>query len=160
MQAADLYKLLHQGAMGAEHAVSSVDMARRWMRDEIGALGEGPPEPLVDTIAPYGSIVRIHLRPFLDAEGDVAKLLSVFVRTARESAGSEEALTCALDAALGMAGDDALPWPRTVLMRYIEARRAEGYPAVHHSPEFEALFRPAYRVVSGSLVPELVGTGR
>ena len=160
MGAADLYKLLHQGAMGSEHAVQSVDAARRWMDSEVASMGDGPPEPLVDTIAPSGSHVRVHLRPFVEQGGDPVALLSAFVRTANAGTGSEEALTCALEAARMMAGERLLPWDEAELSDYFGDRRSEGYPAVHHSESFEAQYRPAYRVVAAEFIDEALGIAR
>lgn len=160
MGAADLYKLLHQGAMGSEHAVESLEAARRWMVGEVAALGDGPSEPLVDTIAPRGAHVRIHLRPFIGHGGDAAVLLSAFVRTANAGTGSEETLVCALETTLAMAREGQLPWNEAELTRYFDDRRKEGYPAVHHSERFQSLYRPAYRVVAGDLVDEALGIAR
>ncbi len=160
MGAADLYKLLHQGAMGSEHAVESVEAARQWMDDEVATLGDGPLEPLVDTIAPAGAHIRVHLRPFIEYGGDPVALLSAFVRTANAGTGSEETLSCALDTALAMARDGRLPWDEAELARYFDDRRHEGNPAVHHSDDFESLYRPAYRVVAAEFLPEALGSAR
>lgn len=160
MGAADLYKLLHQGAMGSEHAVESLEAARRWMAGEVATLGDGPSEPLVDTIAPAGAHIRVHLRPFIEQGGDPVALLSAFVRTANAGTGSEETLSCALDTALAMARDGRLPWDEAELARYFDDRRHEGYPAVHHSDDFESLYRPAYRVVAAEFLPEALVSAR
>jgi hypothetical protein len=158
---ADLYKLLHQGALGSEHAVPSAEAAARWMDEELSSMGDGPSEPLVDTIAPGGAFVRVHLRPFVEAGGSSAELLSAFVRTANAAAGSEEALACALTAASAMARDGRLPLSHGDWDGYVRRRREEGYPAVHHSEAFVARYRPAYRVVAGPLLTEaLEDTGR
>jgi hypothetical protein len=31
--------------------------------------------------------------------------------------------------------------------RFFELREAQSFPAVHHSPEYESRYRPAYRVL-------------
>jgi hypothetical protein len=152
MEPADLYKLLHQGATGSEHAVESRDAARQWMERELATLGEGPPEPVVDTIAPGGAHVRVHLRPFVAAGGDPEKLLMAFVRTANEAVAPVSRLRCALAAAVGLAEERQLPFDARALEAYFNHQRAAGYPAVHHSDRFAARYRPAYRVVSGALL--------
>ena len=38
---------------------------------------------------------------------------------------------------------------------YIRARRAEGFPAVHHSDIFRARYAPAYRVLRRDLAADL-----
>ncbi|HET7041456.1 MAG TPA: hypothetical protein VFI13_05540, partial [Gemmatimonadales bacterium] len=77
----DLYKLLHQGAMGSEHAMHDTAGARRWMVNELATMGEGPPEPLVDTIAPGGAIVRVELRPWVATGRSTDSLLAAFIAT-------------------------------------------------------------------------------
>lgn len=161
MEPQDLYKLLHQGSTGSEHAVESPEAAARWMESEVATLGDGPAEPLADTIAPGGSYVRVHLRPFVAAGGDPAALLSAFVATANAGAPPASRLRCALATAIGLADEGVLPWEPGALKAYFARQRAAGYPAVHHSDAFLTRYRPAYRVVSGDLLRDLLpGAGR
>jgi hypothetical protein len=148
----DLYKLLHQGATGSEHAVESHDAARRWLQRELADLGEGPPEPMVDTIAPAGAHVRVHLRSFVAAGGDPERLLSAFVTTANQAPAPTSRLRCVLDAAVKLAEEGLLSMGPDTLEAYFDAQRVAGYPAVHHSDGFVTRYRPAYRVVSGALL--------
>lgn len=158
MAVADLYKLLHQGALGSEHAVKSTAAARRWLEEELATMGEGPEEPLVDTIAPGGRHVRIHLRPYVLRGGDPEVLLEAFVATANGSTGSVEALECALSAALSLADEGRLPWPAELLQRRFAAWREAGFPAEHHSRGYVPRYRPAYRVIAGGRVEGVLAT--
>jgi hypothetical protein len=79
----DLYKLLHQAAMGSEHAMTDSAGVRAWMVDELKSMGEGTAEPMVDTIAPGGRVVRVHLRPWVAAGRSTDSLLQAFITTAR-----------------------------------------------------------------------------
>jgi len=159
MEPADLYKLLHQGATGSEHAVENAATARRWMDEEVESLGEGPGEPMVDVIAPGRALVRIHLRPFVAAGGDLEALLAAFVETANSHRATATDLTCALEVATGLAAERLLPWGADELGAYFDRMRTAGYPAVHHSDAFASSYRPAYRVVAGSLVAGLLPSG-
>ena len=159
MELDDLYKLLHQGATGSEHAVGNLEGARKWLEDEMATLGSGPTEPLVDTIAPGGAHVRIHLRPFLEAGGDPEALLQAFVQTANTPPGSADGLRHALDAALEMARRELLPWDVARVESRFADLQASGYPAVHHSEVFGSRYGPAYRVVSGTLLSTLLPAG-
>jgi hypothetical protein len=38
---------------------------------------------------------------------------------------------------------------------FFQGLKDKGFPAVHHSAEYERLYKPAYRVVSLVLCPEL-----
>jgi hypothetical protein len=156
MELDDLYKLLHQGATGSEHAVASVTGAREWLADELTTLDGGPREPLVDTIAPGGTHVRVHLRAFMESGGDPEALLRAFVQTANNPPESADGLGGALDAALQMTREGTLPWDIARVEARFAALEAAGYPAVHHSTAFTDRYRPAYRVVSGTLLIDLL----
>jgi len=156
MEPADLYKLLHQGATGSEHAVESEEAAGRWLARELASLGHGPDEPMVDTIAPEGTMVRIHLRPFLAADGDQEALLAAFVETANSEATAGSGIICALETARDMARDGLLPWDSDALSAFFERMGEAAYPAVHHSDAFTTRYRPAYRVVAGTLLGDVL----
>jgi hypothetical protein len=156
MELDDLYKLVHQGATGSEHAVGSTEAARQWLEDELATLSDGPEEPLTDTIAPGGAHVRIHLRPFLQAGGNPEELLQAFVETANTPTASTRGLARALATALDMARGDLLPWDADQVESRFAELQAAGYPAVHHSTTFADRYRPAYRVVSGTLLDHLL----
>lgn len=153
MEPQDVYKLVFQATMGSRHAGLDSAMAQEWLDREIAALQPGPAEPVLDTIAADGRLVRVNLRPFLAAGGSRDALLQAFVRTAHGFAGSEDALRRSLGFAEAMADARLLPFRRTALHVYFERMRSQGYPAVEHSAAYEAAYRPAYRVVLRSLLP-------
>lgn len=148
MQPADLYKLLHQAALGSEHAAPGDSAARAWLEREIASLGEGPEEPAVDPISPSRDVVRVHLRPYLAAGGDPEALLAAFLRTAREFRGSPERLREWGLIAAEMADEGRLPFEAAALRGLLREKESRGFPAAHHSPIFQAHYRPAYRVVA------------
>jgi hypothetical protein len=149
MQIQDVYKLLHQAALGSEHAVTSLDSARNWLLREMAEMGEGSPEPLIDPISPGGEIVRIHLRPFLAAGYDPDVLLDAFVRTANEHHGDVHLLEQFWQAATVTS-----KFPALEMEELFRSMKAQNYPPVHHSPEYEKLYRPAYRVVARVFCPD------
>ena len=142
MQIQDVYKLIHQAAMGSEHAISSADGARQWMARELSEMGNGPDEPVVDPVSADGQIVRVHLRPYGLQGGDTEALLNAFILTANEFRGDLQILEEYWRSAVNM--QHFLP---AEMKSFIESMQTQNYPAVHHSPEFENLYRPAYRVV-------------
>lgn len=161
--AEDAYKWLFQAALGGEHAVSDSAGARKWLETEWEGLGEPPedstarspnsrpPEVLAESLRADGSILRIHLRPFKSAGGNPDVLLGVFVASARSFRGDKKEFLRAWSA-LGRrleAGPigrlDHESWKALD-----EISRPLGYPAVHHSKEYEERYRPAYRVVLAS----------
>lgn len=149
----DLYKLIYQAAMGAEHAVSDEAGARRWLREEIHNLRSGPEEPLVDIISPDGAVVRVHLRPFVQARRDVEQLLDAFLHTASEFHGSVQRLESYGRSAARKAAEGVFPFSADEVAAYVGRMKENGFPAVHHSPSFEAEYRPAYRVVARDFLP-------
>jgi len=142
MQIQDVYKLVHQAAMGSEHAVSSLEGARNWMERELAEMGVGTDEPVMDPISEDGQILRVHLRPFVANGGDPETLLDAFIRSANEYRGDMQALKNYWNIATGI-GYCSL----AEMDDYIQSMQAQNYPAVHHSPTYEKLYRPAYRVV-------------
>lgn len=148
MQAADVYKLLHQAAMGSEHAVKDIESARGWLERELAGIGAGPDDPQIDPISPGGRIVRVHLRPYLAAGKNPETLLWAFVRTANEWLGSVEKLKESGVAATQLA--KAAKWEirPDAIESFFATMEAQGFLAVHHSVTYARLYRPAYRVVA------------
>lgn len=155
MALADLYKFIHQAALGSEHAVADTAMARRWMDDEIATLSDGLPEPLLDPLTPDGRLARVHLRPYLAEGGSPEDLLQAFVQTANTYHGSKEQLRAYWQTAETMAEAGDLPFPPDTMAVFIARMAEAGYPAVHHSDAYNEAYHPAYRVVAVDLLPGL-----
>lgn len=154
MRLEDVYKLVHQAALGSEHAVSDWGAAQRWLEQELAGLGEGPAEPLLDPISPDACILRVHLWPFVASSGDVAQLLEAFVRTASEYRGSTAQLQVYWTNVEEMAATGRLPFQQADVQDYWRQMELMGYPAAHHSAVYKATYRPAYRVVAYEFLPE------
>ncbi|UCD37558.1 MAG: hypothetical protein JSW54_12120 [Fidelibacterota bacterium] len=149
----DLYKFVHQAAMGSGHAVSDTDMARAWLTREMASLEDlASPEPIIDTLSPDGLLARIHLRPFLKAGGSPDTLLTAFVQTANEFRGDPETLRRYWALAEKMAERRDLSFPPDELAAFFTEMESQGFPAVHHSEVYRNTYLPAYRVV----IPELL----
>ena len=142
MQIQDVYKLLHQSALGSEHAISNSEGARKWMERELAEMGSGIDEVTIDPISQDGQIVRVHLRPFVAQGGDSDSLLEAFVRTANEFQGDKNILEDYWMVATGI-----MQFSSTDMDEFIKSLREKDYPAVHHSSLYEKMYRPAYRVV-------------
>ncbi len=155
MQVQDVYKLLHQAAMGSEHAISDEQAAREWLEREINEMGDGPDDPLLDPISPDGQIVRVHLRPFRLAGKDSESLLRAFIRTASEWHGSSEKLKeyCTSVTRLAQSGTISLQ-PGQIESFFLKMD-TEGFPAVHHTNLYQQIYRPAYRVVARQFLEEI-----
>ena len=142
MQIQDVYKLIHQASMGSEHAASNAEGVRKWMERELAEMGDGIDEPMIDPISADGQIVRVHLRPFVACGGNTEMLLNAFINTANEFHGDVDVLKKYWGIASGM---DC--FPSVEMDGFIKSIQVQDYPAMHHSSEYERLYRPAYRVV-------------
>jgi hypothetical protein len=149
----DLYKLLHQAALGSGHALTDETQARQWLARELKALGSGPQEPLIDPISPDGQVVRVHLRPFVRTRLDTELLFGGFIRTASLFRGSDDGIVEYAQAAIDLAREGGLPFDSDEIVTLIADLRRSGFPAIHHSAAFEATYRPAYRVVVRDHLP-------
>lgn len=148
MKVQDLYKLLHQAALGSEHAVRDEQAAHNWLEHELEEMGAGPDDPLFDPISPDGQILRVHLRPYLQAGNDPEKLLQAFIQTANDWHGSLENLKeyGTVAAQLTQTGMKSIQ-PEEI-KTFFAKMESQGFPAVHHSEVYRNLYRPAYRVVA------------
>ena len=152
MELDDVYKLLHQAALGPGHAVDNAAAARKRLDQEIAELGPGFTEPAQDIISPDGRLGRIHLRAYRASGGSIEELHRAFVETANTYPASSEKLEkfCGCLGALAETG--AIPFSRTDVIAYFERIAQSGYPAVHHSVAFRKAYQPAYRVVAVELL--------
>lgn len=142
MEIPDAFKLLQQATMGSEHAAPDSADATAWMEREWSGLGDGPEEPLIDTLGRHGRYARVHLRAYREAGGDPARLTAAFVATANAATGDTTQLGCALDAVAPV-----VPWDTAHWRAEATTWRRAGFPAMHHSPGYEAAHHPAYRVI-------------
>ena len=142
MQIQDVYKLVHQAALGSEHSNLDPSAARKWLASELKEMGTGIEEHLMDSISPDGEIVRVHLRPYFSVHGDIEALLDAFIRTGHDFHGAIETLEAYWDCVI-----QAELFSASILDDFIRKMKNRSYPAAHHSEQFRQLYHPAYRVV-------------
>lgn len=152
MQLEDIYKLLHQAALGPGHAVKDKADALARLEAEAASLSDGPEEPVQDVISPDGKLVRVHLRPFLAAGGRLDDLCGAFVDTANTYPASPDKLAKFCGCLGDLAAAGGLPFPKADVVAWFDRIAAAGYPAVRHSAGFAEHYKPAYRVVSIDLL--------
>jgi hypothetical protein len=152
MQLDDIYKLLHQAALGPGHAVNDATASRAWLEKEAADLGPGPLEPERDVISPDGRLARVHLRSWLAAGKSLDDLNRAFVETADNYSPSRERLEkfCGCMGDLAAAG--GIPFAQTEVVKYFDRIAQAGYPVVHHSKTYRDAYKPAYRVVDVALL--------
>lgn len=145
----DIYKLLYQGVLGPEHAISSEDEFAAQLRAELAAATPDDNEPLWEPLRPDGLLGRLNLRPFKARGGDPDRLLEACLRTACMRWGTPEDLKRAWDTFNMLARQGAwpsIPFSRVeVLTRYLILH---GYPPMHHTSLYRRSYAPAYRVIA------------
>jgi hypothetical protein len=156
MQPEDLYKLIHQAAMGSEHAIDNRAAARDYLYQEIDTLQGTSDEPLMETLSPDGNLVRVNLRPFLNLNGDIDTLLQAFIETATSFPGDPALLKTYMGTALAISKANIIPLDSVALEGFFSEMTQLEYPAVHHSPIYIRLYAPAYRVIHLANLPSLL----
>ena len=146
----DAYKWLVHATRGGEHAIASEFAARKWLDGEWATLGSPQPnEPLWVPLVADGRIGRLNLRPYRALGGAPEPLLAAFLASA-ESFDASPARFRAAWKALGRALNKNPQGHLTYSewRRLDREMRAQSYPAIHHSPEYEQTRHPAYRVLT------------
>ncbi len=143
----DVYKLAYQAALGCSHAFPDRKSAERSLKNEICNMGKGTSEPLCDIISPDNEIARIHLRPYIEENPDIAGLLDAFVRTAEKFKGNTDRLLSYWNEICAMAESSMIPFSIKELEGYFSEMKQLNFPATSHSDSYRGLYRPAYRVV-------------
>ncbi len=151
MEIADVYKLLHQGTFGPGHLVSNKKTAREWLEHDFGVAGQPGDEALVEHVHPAGAIVRLHLRPYISVGGEVKKLLDAMVRSAEQVTGDPAQMAAWWDVFARRCQPDgplAGQFPLRELTLFGRVRARELWPAMHHSPAYNEVYHPSYRVLT------------
>lgn len=158
MQLDDIYKLLHQAALGSAHSIDDPVAVRRRLEREAAALGPGPEEPIADVISPDGKLARVHLRPYLDAGHDLGALADAFVQTAKIYPGSRDKLAKFCGCLGDLAAAGGIPFSGDRVVEHFAAIARSGYPVLRHSQAYRDAYRPAYRVVALDCLPAVEPT--
>ena len=155
MQLLDVYKLLHQAALGNSHSVSNPEEVIRRLESELLDV-QGPSEPLWEPISPDGRLVRVHLRPYAAGKHDIQSLAMAVVQTAMNYPPAPERLAKFCACTGDLASEGILPFKRAEVVTFFEEIAEHGYPAVRHSKEYREAYKPSYRVVGLELLPPQV----
>jgi hypothetical protein len=151
----DIYKFIHQASFGSEHAVKDTQAVRKWMENEIANLNYSITDELIDHLSPDGKLVRINLRPFLKKGYDPNLLLDAFIKTANNYIGSTKNFKSFWKAAKELAKTKKYSFTEDETNNFFDVKSKKGFPAIHHSTEYEAEYKPAYRVVDLQYLPFL-----
>ncbi len=157
MQVEDVYKLVHQAAFGNGHLMTDAASDRAYLLTELASVTADASEPMIEPLSPDGSVIRVNLRPFKARDGDPQQLLDAMAASAQRFRPQPDLFERWWQEIVDGAGRGAIPLDPAALREFAAARKADGYPAIHHSAAYEARYHPAYRVVLRELVPALAG---
>lgn len=145
MQIADVFKLLYQNEFGPGHMVSSTQASLAMLLEEAATLPKNTAAP--EVIEPIGNgLCRLYLGAL--QSGLTAQTLNrFFVLTANQPQGNISAFEEKLAIFEQLCIEGQLPFAAAEVARQIKAYCAAGYPAMHHSTQYNAAYAPAYRVV-------------
>lgn len=153
MQLLDIYKLLHQAALGNSHAMGQPKDVLRHLEEEAASMGEGPAEPLWEPISPDGRLVRVHLRPYVAGRYDLETLAAAQIQSPERCPPAPEKLAKFCGCMGDLAAEGVLPFPRQDVVDCFDEIAEQGYPAVRHTKAYREAYKPAYRVVDMELLP-------
>lgn len=152
MQPQDVIKLCYQAARGAEHLLDDTARARAYFDAEYDATPAYVDEqpfasrtyfPFFEPISE--KIARASLAVWKAAGFPAEWLFRMFVHTASVPTGEEDLLERYIAEVTNVVSDEWGPgrWDAAVA-----AWREAGMPPVHHSEEYRAAEKPAYRIVN------------
>lgn len=147
MQIEDVYKLVHQAAFGNGHLIADEAGARAYLQSEFDSVEADASEPLMDRISPNGTVVRVSLRAFKAQGTDLRVLWDWMLMSDKIQPPGPEAFERWWQQIVDAASARTLSFDAAALRSFGAAKKAEGYPAIHHSAIYSSQYHPAYRVV-------------
>jgi hypothetical protein len=156
MQVADVYKLVHQAAFGNGHLITDEAGARAYLQSEFDSVAADAAEPMVEPLSPDDSVVRLNLRPFKAGGGHLKALGDAMLVSATRLNPQPERFDRWWQEIVGAASAGVLPFDASALRSFGAERKAEGYPAIHHSTDYASRYHPAYRVLTRELASRAI----
>lgn len=157
MHIEDVYKLVHQAAFGNGHLITDAAEARGYLLSELDSVPADAREPLVEALSPDGSVVRVNLRPFKARGVDPQLLVDAMLASAPRLGPRPEAFDKWWQEIVEAASRGVISFDPVALRSFAASKKAEGYPAIHHSAAYESRYHPAYRVVLRELAAPAIG---
>ena len=146
MQPSDAVKLIYQNEFGGGHLIRDEQACLAFLRWEYDSIAKDPNMPLYEEIG--NGIVRIHLAAVKPE--DLEQLGRDFVDSAARHKGAMDSFIHKLDVLRKLTEEGLFTFDGNALSRYLSEYEAAGYPAVSHSMEYRALYKPAYRIIQKS----------
>lgn len=144
MQLVDMIKLLYQSEFAGSHESAHNLMSVSSLEEEC-RIAKNCAAELFEDIG--GGLCRLHLcgaKQMGIGMDTVSRLFAATANTVTGSIGGLEKKTALL---IECIKEGSLPFCEQQLSQYLSELSQKGWPPVHHSPEYRAAYRPAYRVI-------------
>jgi hypothetical protein len=149
MEPRDVYKLLYQGVMGAEHLMPSREEYTRYLMDEFESLEPDTTGRLLEPLRPDGALYRLNLRPYKARLLGLDQLIAYLLETAHMVTGSSTELHTTWIEFIELCERGQITQFTVDSVQGFGHWLVEmGFPAVHHSDIYIREYRPAYRLIS------------
>lgn len=148
----DTVKLIYQSEFGPGHLISDEKYARTRLISETADTPRDESIPTVEHIG--GEACRLNLAS-LPKGLSADTVLRIFVLSAEMFSGNERSFESKLYEVYSLIEEKYAPFSRYEYSEYLKKYLTSGGGAVHHSVYYNALYRPAYRVIHSSFVPLL-----
>ena len=156
--AQDVYKLFFEAAFGVGHVLADSSAAVSELMDELASVDStSSGELLLEPISLYQDVVRVNLRSFKALNLNPSLLVKVMFQSARETLPDTLLFTRLWNEFSSLVRYGMLRFPADEVRVWNAKVEAGSIEAVHHSPEYTAADRPAYRVVKRDLFEAVFG---
>jgi hypothetical protein len=156
MELRDIYKLIYQGAMGAEHSHPSAGEFITRLVNEFEQLTPNHSERILEPVRSDGSLSRLNLRAYKCRYQSAEQLIPCLLATVRTAGTSLDGLISNwqefIDACAARRITTFSPEESEQFTRWLEEN---GYPAIHHSTVYRENYKPAYRLIAGEYILQL-----
>ncbi len=156
MQLQDWYKLFHQAAMGNRHLGVADSLIFNYMIEELNSIEADENESLLEYISPDSSVVRLNLRPYKALGGAPEPLFAVMKGTWEHMMEDPDQLAHWGEALADYATQASPGFTTDEISDFFNTQQAAGFPAMHHSDVYMAVYAPAYRVLERDLALTLL----
>jgi len=148
MQAQDVYKLLFQSAMGAEHLIENWDNAKQRFFNECEDVRfDKDTAQLCDPVSLDGEIVRLNLRKGL-VNFSSEMLWDVFLQSVKTFNSDFKKLHGYWNEFINLVKKDMLSFDKSKVDQLHQKVMMNEFPVMHHSQKYREHYRPAYRIVN------------
>jgi len=147
-------KLVHQASFGGGHMIENAQKSLLFLQEECKNLKKQtmPQELLYEYIS--HDIVRINLRPYIEAGFDLDYLNNSFVQSANEQEKDKNKIKIYLNYLKSLLKKKLINLDYEKTLSAISEYESLGFIPLHHSKEYIEAYHPAYRIVNRRFITQ------